>query len=575
MKVIEGYRISPGIAVGPVYYIERTNYFVPKVNLKAQEVPLELLKFRKAVGKAITELNELKELLKDKLSNDQLQLINAQLMAIADEEMIKEVFKHVTRSRKNVAWAYNEVMSHYERMLGDSSSRYQSERMVDLSDVKRRVLHHLLFNEKYNAPKIQVPSIVICERIAPSDLIHLHGQEILGIITRYGGYDSHSGILARALNIPYVSGINIDEISDSDKVVLDADTARVFVNPDSVLEKEYLERQKKFRQRIDIKSIEGEEHQTRDGVKIGIYVNAGFYEEVKLIKPSVVKGIGLFRTEYICFEKNAIPDEDEQFELYTKVLLHMDGKPVTFRIFDFGRDKILDILDIKALRKKEILEDTGGIRFALENPSLLVTQFRALIRSSTNGEIKILLPLVNEVEEVERARALFKKVMNETDCRSLGCKTDIPIGVMIETDRAIENLEGLAQKADFLSIGTNDLAVYLLGKKRDEYMIKNHYHPEMFRAVKKVVEVGEKFNIPVYVCGEMAADPIALIGLMGVGIRSISVNLSSLKIVTELIAGINHKEIRKLEKLILKERDIVSLYKLLNETYLDAVKNQT
>lgn len=574
MKVIEGYKISPGIAVGPVYYIERTNYFVPKTRLKTQDIPLELLKFRKAIGKAVTELNELKELLKDKLSEDQLQLINAQLMAIADEEMIKEVFRNVTRSRKNVAWAYDEVMSQYEKMLEGSSSRYQSERMVDLSDVKRRVLHHLLFNEKYNAPKIQVPSIVICERITPSDLIHLHDQEILGIITRYGGYDSHTGILARALNIPYVSGINIDDISDSDRVVLDADTAKVFVNPEPTLEKEYLERQKKFRQRIDIKSIKEKEHRTRDGVEINVYVNAGFYEEVKLIKPSVVKGIGLFRTEYICFEKNAIPDEDEQFELYTKVLLHMDGKPVTFRTFDFGRDKILDILDIKALRKKEILEDTGGIKFTLENPSLLVTQFRALIRSSTNGEIKILLPLVNEVEELEKAKTLFKKVMGETDCRSLGCRTDIPIGVMIETDKAIENLEDLAQQADFLSIGTNDLAVYLLGKERDEYMMKNHYHPEMFRAVKKVIETGEKYNIPVYICGEMAADPIALIGLIGVGIRSISVNLSSFKVVTELIASIDYKETRKLEKLILKEKDIVSLYKLLNKAYLDAVKNQ-
>jgi len=573
MKKLKGHKISPGVSIGPVYYVERTNYLVPRTYIKNDEIPLEILKFRKAIGKAITELTELKSLLKGKLRDDQLQLIDSQLVAMADEEMIKEVFRRIRKSKKNIAWVYHEIMTEYENMLKNTGSLYQSERVIDINDIKRRVLHHLIFNEKYNLPKIQTPSIVICERMSPSDLIHLHDQDILGVITRYGGFDSHTGILARALNIPYISGVDIDKINENSNVILDADNEQVIIDPDPILEHEYQERRKKFITKIKYFRVEGEEHKTKDGKQIDIYVNAGFFEEVKLINISSVKGIGLFRTEYICFEKNAIPDEDEQFELYTKVLLHMKGKPVAFRVFDFGRDKILDILDITALKGMEVLEDVGGVRFMLENPSLLVTQFRSFIRASKNGEIRILLPLVSKVEEIDASIKLFRKVMNETDCKSLGCRTDIPIGAMVETKTAIENLEEIAKRVDFMSIGTNDLAVYLLGKGRDEYMIKNHYHPEMFRAIKKVVEVGKTHKKPVYVCGEMAADPISLIGLIAIGIDSISVNLSAFKTVVDLISRISFKEVRKMEKLVLSETNILSLYKILKAKYDEIMSN--
>jgi phosphotransferase system enzyme I (PtsI) len=573
VRKIRGSKISPGVVSGPIFYFESSFLPIPKHFIRESDFDSEWERFQQAVQKSIAELTQVRDLVLHHLDEDHARIIDAQLIAVQDGEMCKSVRELMQRERKNIAWSYDEVMRRYEKLLLNSYSQYFKERTADLRDVKKRVIYHLIDQTDYHQPGIEQPSIIVTEKISPGDLIHIDHEMALGIITRFGGVDSHVGILARAFRVPYISNITqIDELVSYSEVILDADNEEILLDINEETRAKYRVRIREYanhRNKIITRKVA---NTTKDGIPFHIYINAGFVDEVKTLNPNLIQGIGLFRTEYLCIERNTIPSEEEQFQAYQTVLEKMKRLPVAFRVYDFGRDKILAMLDLDLLREDHLFDEWGGIGFLLDNPEILRTQLRALLRAGIYGNIQIMLPLVMSVQEVVKTKELLSQIQSELEKEGLPFPKQLQLGAMIETRRVLDELDELAREVDFFSIGTNDLALYLIGTSRDASVPKNYYHPQLFQALDKIVRAAKNANIPVNVCGEMASDRYALVGLAALGIHSISVSANALENISNVVRKLDTRSIRELSNEILIARDAATIYALLKNIYHEQVE---
>jgi len=564
MKILSGTKISAGVGEGPVYFFERFRFPIPQEYIPESETLSETERLRKAFDKAIRELTQIRDLISEHLDEIHSRIIEMQIMVLNDEILLQQISAQISRERKNATWAFFDVMTGYETMLNANLNEYQRERYTDLRDLKKRIVHHLLDEDEYTIPKLSEPSVFISERISPTDLIHITHQNALGIVTHYGGLDSHAGILARSFRIPYLSGVDeIEQLVSTKRVILDADSEKIIANPSQEIREEYQPRIRQFFA-IRHRAIHGKPViETRDGLPFKVQLNVSFLNQVNAIDPSAVQGIGLYRTEFLCIERNAIPDEEDQFRTYTQAVLHMANVPITFRIFDFGRDKFVEMLDLEMLHQESIFDDWGGIRFLLDNPEILRTQLRALLRSSAYGPIRIMLPMVATINEVRECRAIMREIQQELDQAGIAYHPSLPLGAMVETVAILDEIDALADEVDFFSIGTNDLSLFLFHTRRDEAMIKTDYHPLLLHTIQMIVEVALFHEIPVNICGEMASDPLAVILLIGIGIRSISVNPSAYLQIIETIRQIETDQAQQLSRDLLRLTDAASVYERL------------
>ncbi len=574
MKKIKGVRISPGVTMGPVHYFERDKFQVPQDYIRPDEVDEHLQRYENAIRHALKELEQIRDLLLDHLDEDHAKIIDAQLMALNDSEVKKEVTGIVKKELKNVSWAYFDVMTKYETVLEKTLHSYLQERYIDLKDVKKRILHHLSAKGDYTLPQFKEPAIYVSTRITPSELIHINQQNVLGVITQIGGYDSHAGILARSFQIPYLSNIaDIRQFIGHENVILDVDGESAIIDASEEEIRGYREKARIFAgsRRRSMKSLG--ESKTKDGIPIQILLNTSFVSEVTAIDPSEQQGIGLYRTEFLCIEKNCIPDEDEQFVAYTRVVRMMNNLPVTFRTFDFGRDKLVEMLDLDMFHKDDFFQDFGGIRFCLENPELLRTQLKALLRASAYGPIQIMFPMVFSLEEVLKSKEILRQVAEKLDEEDIVYDHHIPIGIMIETEEVLGDLENVANEVDFFSVGTNDLSLFLLGTSRETSFARNDYHPLLYGAIEKAVRTARQREIGISVCGEMASDPLALLGLLAVGIRVVSINPSAYQKVFEMIQKIDLNAVEPLAEEIREAESAFQVYQVLKKFHTENLRD--
>lgn len=572
MKKIIGIKISPGIAIGPPFFFKRDQFPIPDYRIGPDEAEKEMERFQQAVRKATDELTHIRKLILEHLNEEHARMIDGQIMVLSDVEMLSSIRRLVVEENRNVVWAFFEVLSAYEKAM-QGVPDYQRERLIDLRDIKKRIINHLSLDTTYLMPKLSEPAIYISDRISPTELIHIKDQGALGIITQFGGVDSHVGILARAFRLPYVSSVtDLEEMQCYKEIILDADNEEIVLCLPDEDRKPYDERARQYEIQNQKMLFAKLVKSSRDGIPFRILLNVSFVDELKAIRPQNIQGIGLFRTEFLCIERNSIPDEEEQFMAYKSTLQAMKGRPVTFRTFDFGRDKLIAMLDLEVMHRDEAFEDWGGIRFCLDNPDILITQLRAFLRASICGPAQLMLPMVSRIDDVLEVKSILNDVKNDLKRQGIKFKDKFSLGVMIETQMALEILEPLAEIVDFFSIGTNDLALYLIGARRDESLMKNYYNPIMFRAVDKIVQTAARFTIPVTVCGEMASDPYALLGLIAIGIRSISVNYSVYHVISNEIKKLRMKNIDKLAKQILNGSDAFIIYRILEEYYKNQVQ---
>ncbi|MBN2280582.1 MAG: phosphoenolpyruvate--protein phosphotransferase [Candidatus Marinimicrobia bacterium] len=571
MLLFKGKKVSEGIAIGPLFFLDKDKIEAPEHIIKNSEIEAEIEKLDNAVMACVHELERIKEIALKHLDDNHAQIIEGQKLVVSDQMVLEEVKDLVRTAKKNSALAYSEIFKKYENIIARSFSGYHQEREADILDIKKRMIHRLTSNESYFSDSINEPSIIVGRRISPADLLQLGHENIIGIITEIGGSDSHIAILAKAFRIPYITEVkDFTKLKKYDYAILDVSEESIHVDLRDDDLNYYKKREEEF---LNNKKIQVHEivSKTKDGQDFSIFLNLEFAEELQMLDINYIQGIGLFRSEFISIEQNKLPDEETQYNVYSKVTKMARGLPLIFRTFDFGRDKFIEMLDLNMFHQQEF-EDWGGLQFCLENPDILKTQFRALLRASQFGPINIMLPMVSAIDEIDKAKQLLAEAQIELEEEGIDFRRDVELGSMIETKAVLEILDELAENVAFFSIGTNDLANFLLGTKREESDINNHYHPKLFQAIHKIIKVADAHGIPTTVCGEMGADRYALPGLIASGVRRVSVAPSSLSMVSNLIKNISVEDCIPLNRRIMNSRNSYMLLSILKDFYYYQLK---
>lgn len=564
MNVLFGLSASSGIGIGRAFVIPETEKrVISSKKIKNEEKPKQLVRFERSLAKVVGQIAEQLEIVKD--DKTQSEIFETYFLMLNDPEFLGDVRKTFDESNFSIEYVLNQKTEEYANRLRSSGNAYLAERAEDICDIFGRVLNDLLDFHPFNIENIPDDVVIIAKSMAPSDTVILSKRRIAGIALTDGGVSSHVGILARNYGIPAVFDIEsiLDEIAPDSLVIVDGDAGEIIEDPDEKtledyqkkieIAKEHEKRLKKFR---DIPA------KTKDGELFHLMANIGTVEEARVAMHEGADGIGLFRTEFLfmsevnnnmgsAHSKIAAFSEENQFIAYKTVLETMKGKPVTIRTLDAGGDKIISALDIthSTSEEKNPLMGLRAIRLTLANPQLLRTQFRALYRASVFGNLKIMLPLITSVEQVEEALAIAAKVREELKLENIPFNPAVPIGIMIETAAAAMISDCLANVSDFFSIGTNDLTQYTIGVDRENSLVAplyDEFHLAVLRLLDKTISEANKAGISVSVCGEMASRAESVMVLAGMGVRTLSMSPKLITKIKELLSKISMEELKSI-----------------------------
>jgi len=556
MDTYQGIAASPGYAAGPVHAI-RQRAIVPVLRtLPAKEVPDEIKRFGKAVDKARTGLRELIDRLASELGPEGAEILSSQLM-ILDDEMVWDATLAVIRTEKINAEAA------FARTVGKLASRFLEieeetfrERVNDLRDVEQRVLRGF---GKSNGPHLDtpdVPSIISARNLTPSDTALLGRNNVLGFTMDEGGNTSHVAILARSIGVPAVVGLKgrAVALAPGSQVAIDGTDGRLVTAPDQeTLDKFTLLTRQQVVVNQKLEHLKDAAAVTPDGRRIEMMANIELPVEVEEALARGAEGIGLLRTEYLFFQHQTIPTQDDQVRVYSEIVRRMDGRPVIFRTLDVGGDKVSDYLGAK--REYNPFLGWRGIRFSLANRLLFKNQIKAIHRAGAAGPVKLMFPMVTGLEELRDARQVVAEALDELAAQGVEYDADIPVGIMIETPSAVLAADILAAECDFFSIGTNDLIQYTLAMDRGNSRVSYLYrplHPAILRSIRMTVDAGHRAGIPVGLCGEMGSETRLAEVLLGLGLDEISLHGAALPKIKQVIRWTDYTEARRVVDELLK-----------------------
>jgi len=452
------------------------------------------------------------------------------------------------------------------KALGASEDPYFRERTADIRDISHRVFVKLCNREHLSLDSLEFESVVIAHELAPSDTASMPVDKVLGFVTDVGGRTSHVAIIAKALEIPAVVGLQIshEQIEPGDIVIVDGGRGLVYVDPDENTKARYLLEQERLieleKGLLPLKDLPA---QTIDGRRIEVFANIELPDEVESVLAHGAMGIGLYRTEFLYLTKQRPPTEQEQYEAYTRITNRMFPHPVVFRTIDLGGDKLSD--QTSGIPENNPFLGYRAIRFSLERKDIFRVQLRAILRASAIGNARIMFPLISSLEELIEAKEVLDDVKKELVSEGLPYDKDCPVGIMIEVPSAALMADRLAEEADFFSIGTNDLIQYTLAVDRSNEKVASLFvpwHPAVLRLVEDVVTAGHEKGIHVAMCGEMSADPLATIFLVGVGLDELSMSPTTVPKIKNIVRSIKWDEAREVAKqvLTLKGRNEIKKY---------------
>ncbi|MBQ8680798.1 MAG: phosphoenolpyruvate--protein phosphotransferase [Treponema sp.] len=562
MNVLLGLSASNGIGIGKAFVVpESEKRVISSKKIKAEDKPKQLERFERSLAKVTGQIaSQLDAVKGDKV---QSEIFETYFLMLNDPEFLGDVRKSFEASNHSIEYILNQKTEDYADRLRSSGNAYLSERAEDICDIFGRVLNDLLDFHPFDIEQVPDDAVIIAKSMAPSDTVILSKRRIAGIALTDGGVSSHVGILARNYGIPAVFDIEniLDEIKTDALVIVDGTSGEVIESPDGVALSYYQNKITKAKEHADkLKVFRDKPAKSADGESFQLMANIGTVDEARVAMEEGADGIGLFRTEFLFMSeanhamgavhsKVAAFSEENQFNAYKRVLETMRGKPVTIRTLDAGGDKIISSLDVQhsSSEEKNPLMGLRAIRLTLANPSLLRTQLRALYRASVFGNLKIMIPLVTSVEQVEEVLAFAEKVRDELKSENIPFDENVPIGVMIETAAAAMISDCLAKVSDFFSIGTNDLTQYTIGVDRENALVAplyDEFHLAVLRLLHKTIKAAEAEGIPVSVCGEMASRTESVMVLAGMGVRTLSMSPKLITSVKELLSKMSIDELK-------------------------------
>jgi len=568
--VLHGHAVSGGITIGYAHLVTTARLEVVHYEIPEQSVETEVRRFEVALHKARDELSTLHTHIPSDAPHEFAAFLDLHRM-ILDDSALSQAPKQLIRERRaNAEWALVQQMEKLTDRFDEIDDAYLRERKADVQQAVERVLKALMGAQTLTEPALteEQELIVVAHDLSPADMILFKRHHFGGFITDVGGVTSHTAIVARSLGIPAIVGLHhaFQTISERELVIVDGVMGVVIVNPDPVVLAEFRLRQSQLDlEREKLKRLKSKKATTLDGTPVELFANIELPEDMPEVLEAGAEGVGLFRSEFMFLNRKELPSEDEQFEAYRNVAQAMGGRPVVLRTLDLGADKALNS-DGQTQNMPNPAMGLRAIRFCLAEPQMFLTQLRAILRASHYGKVRILLPMLAHVHEIEQTLALIRQAKQQLDERRIAYDREIEIGGMIEIPAAALALPIFMRKLNFLSIGTNDLIQYTLAIDRTDDAVAHLYdplHPAVLTLVANTIQTATRGGVPVAVCGEMAGDLQLTRLLLGLGLRNFSMHPSQLLLIKERILRTNLAEVQALAQRVLRASDPAKTKELL------------
>ncbi len=556
MREFKGISASSGIAIGRIFLYLDEKLKVPRYDILPDDLESEFNRFKEASLRAVEEIKALQKDATERELEEESRFLDSHILMLSDPEFLNRIEVNLKNYLKNVEWILYLTVKQVVKKLESADSPYLRERTIDIHDVAKRVLGHLMFNERISLSALQTDVVIVCHDLLPSDTIGMKREKVKGIAMNAGGKTSHTAILARAFQIPAVLGLSdiTNHARSGERIIIDGDTGTVILDPDADTLAEYKKRLHEWHQHERVINLQNKlPCVTEDGKQINLYANIEVPEEVESVIEHHADGVGLYRSEFLFLQSNGEATEEKQFQAYSRVLESMEGNgSVTIRTLDVGGDKLIP--DIRAIGEKNPILGWRSVRFCMGRKDIFKTQLRALLRASVSGNLRIMFPMISGSDELDDILAVLDEVKRELDEKRIPFDKNIPVGIMIEVPSAAVTSDLLSRKVDFFSIGTNDLIQYTIavdrGNEKVAYLYEP-YHPAVLRMIKMVIDNAKASGIPVSLCGELAGEPKAAPVLLGLGLENFSMSSGSIPEIKKILRSIRFEEARKLAETVL------------------------
>lgn len=551
-----GIAASPGVGIGPVYVVDRRRVRAPKRAIERSAVDEEIGRFRHSLRETQEQLEQIKARLPH---GEHRQILKAQQLMLRDPDLSSHVETIVREELVCAEWAVARVAEEIRETLAQADVEHFRERGSDITFLAERVLTNMVGK----APQQLLPptgAVVVAHDLSPADTAEIVRGEVVGIVTAVGGQTSHSAIIARSMEIPAVVGVDevLGAVEPGDTMVVDAIHGVVVVRPSEAELDEWNGVRDRYEHFEDqVQREHGLPASTKTGEHVTIRANVALKEELSSSRFHGAEGVGLYRTEYMFMGRETPPSEEEHYRHAKEVLRLMAPYPVNFRTFDLGSDKPTKLIGFS---EREVNPAMGlrSLRLSLREREMFLAQLRGLHRAAVHGPLRIMMPLVSGLAELRLAAEVVAEARRQLEDAGMAYAQDVPVGVMIEMPSAAVVADVLAQNVDFMSIGTNDLIQYTLAIDRENDDVGYLYrplHPAILRLIKYVIDAGKAHDVPVSLCGEMAADPRYTWVLAGMGMRELSMHPSAIPVIKNIIRASELPEMEALAAEVLAAHD--------------------
>ena len=577
--IIKGINASPGICIGKAYIVDKEGvdvvgkYYIQGKKKRQKEIK----RFKAAVKKAKDELRSIIDSSPEELQH--AHILETHMALLKDKSLYGKTVETIEKERVNAEWALKTVVSDLKAIFQTMTDSYIKERASDIVHVSDRIMHNLVGAKTENIAAIDKRVILVARDLSPAETSQINLERIMGFITDRGGKASHTGIIARALEIPAVVGLEkaTAQIKSEDLIIVDGNAGIVVVHPTEETLVEYEERKIEYEEyKAEITSESHVDATTLDGYQLEVMANIELLEEIESVRNYGGDGIGLYRTEFHYMNRPEFPGEEELFGRYKDVVEMMAPKPVTIRTLDINGDKALtnnsgndEINPVLGLR---------AIRYCLKKPDIFKTQLRAILRAAAFGNVRIMFPMISAFFELRLAKRMLEEAADSLEKDGLPYSRNLDLGIMIEVPSAVITADVMATEVDFFSIGTNDLIQYALAIDRGNKQVAHLYQPldpAILRMIKRVADVSKQKGIKVFMCGEMAGTPHHIPILVGMGIDELSMNPQSIPVVKRVIRSINLEDARKLVNDALTLTTAKNVFELVRATFGDTLADHT
>ncbi|MGB2824815.1 MAG: phosphoenolpyruvate--protein phosphotransferase [Phycisphaerae bacterium] len=525
MKVKKGIGVSPGVAIAPAVVIDTEEFDVPRHEVPSDLGRKELTRLTEALAVSKKEIVDLRDSTAERTGKDIASIFDFHIAILEDKELHRKCTEAVMDEHVTAEYAVATVLRSYAKEF-ESMPAHFADRVKDVYDVEKRLLRNLVGERRQTLKHLARDVNVLAHDLTPSQTAGMDRKHVRGLAMDAGGKTSHTAIVAHALGLPAVVGLN-DVTADAtggDMVIIDGNRGIVVIDPD---EKTIAEAMQHARQQVEftheLDALRDLPAITKDGHEITLLGNIEFPGEVQTVLKKGGQGIGLYRTEYLYLGQDTEPTEDDQYKSYRKVVDLCGGRPIVIRSLDLGADKYTQAR--ARVPERNPFLGCRSIRFCLQNLSMFRTQIRAILRASVDSPVSLLFPLITNILELRQAKIVVRDVAEDLEEEGIEHRRDIPIGIMVETPSAALQANALAKEVDFFSIGTNDLIQYTLAVDRGNERVAPLFsaaHPAVLRLIKEVLRAGRRYEVPVSLCGEIAGDPQFTLLLLGMGLKIFS-----------------------------------------------------